>query len=246
MEQFSDAYAQHLSADPFPARIDPWSEAQRYFKQISESMIFNFAAQTHEQLLRMGYIPSLQASLQLAEEPDIDDEVRTHAFHVRQRGTRRLVSVVEIILPDSKSQPELALQYEMQRNHLLKEQGVHFVEIDLTRSLSRIQDNSLTASSPYHVAVHLSGEASRFILMEFDQFTKRFALPLISEVVPVELQAAYDRGYRQVTIAGQIYDDGLYDLEHLPFSSLLTERQCQQALEAVHQWKQKLMQLGMD
>jgi hypothetical protein len=76
-----------------------------------------------------------------------------------------------------------------------------------------------------------------------DEPLKRCALPLIDDVVGVELQSAYDLAYREATIAPQIEANGHYILDHLPFPTLLTDDQRQQALEAVHRWRTELEEL---
>jgi hypothetical protein len=53
----------------------------------------------------------------------------------------------------------------------------------------------------------------------------------------------YEYAYQLVTIAAQIDQDNHYQEDQLPFPSLLTDDQRQQALEAVEKWRERLTQL---
>jgi hypothetical protein len=54
---------------------------------------------------------------------------------------------------------------------------------------------------------------------------------------------AYDYGYRIVTVAGHLNEEGDYTLKKLPFPSLLTEVQKQELLVAAQEWQKKLQTL---
>ena len=75
----------------------------------------------------------------------------------------------------------------------------------------------------YHAIIYLPGEFPQLIGMDFRQAMKRIAIPLRGEVIPVELQAAYDSAYQEVTTAAQMLNDGFYTEPNLPFPSLLTD-----------------------
>lgn len=172
-------------------------------------------------------------------EPELD------ALFIKARGSSELVTVVEIISPDKKTYTHLSYTYIERRNQLL-EQGTHVVEIDLTRSIKRVVDETLVDRYPYHVAVHLHDQPSRFIGIAFAEPLKRCALPLRSEVIAVELQAAYEYAYRQPPIAVQILEEIGYHDSTLPFPTLLTESQRQTVVQAAQNWLAELKRLQVE
>lgn len=169
-----------------------------------------------------------------------DDEYQLEALYVHERQSRKLVTVLEIISPSNKG--ENSARYRGYRSHLLSE-GVNFVEIDPTRSVSRLFESRWTQLYAYHTAIYLPGETPRIVGSAFDEPLKPFALPLRNEVVPVNPQKAYDNAYRRMAIAGQIEDADLYVAEKLPFPSTLTADQRQYALDEAQRWLKRLNEL---
>jgi hypothetical protein len=97
-----------------------------------------------------------------------------------------VVTVLEIISPNNKTKlPEIE-HYQIRREMLLA-QGIHCVELDLTRSVKRLLNDPIAHDYPYHIAVHLNNGETHFIGMALDDSLKTFALPLQSEILPVEL-----------------------------------------------------------
>lgn len=171
------------------------------------------------------------------------DEPDLQAIYIRQAGSNRLVTVVEVISPRNKAYLPDIVRYQEGRQQLFLEQGVNVVEIDLTRSVKRLIDHPLTSRYPYHVGVFMPGEPLRLITADFLESLKRCALPLADDVVGVELQDAYDLAYREATIAPQIENNSQYTPEHLPFPTLLTEEQRHQLLEMIEGWRAELEHL---
>jgi hypothetical protein len=169
-------------------------------------------------------------------EPDVD----LQAIHVKESGSGRLVTVVEIVSPNNKTKPEVIIDYRMRRERLLLEHRVNVVEIDPTRSVKRLINPKAADNFAYHVAFHLAGMSFRVAGIEFGEPLPRIALPLRGEVVPLELHRAYDFAYQLVTIAGQIYDDRLYAEEYLPFPSLLTDIERIEVVKMVQKWQERL------
>lgn len=171
-------------------------------------------------------------------EPELD------ALYIRQMGSAELVTVVEIISPRNKSENRLIDEY-LERRARRRREGVHVVEIDLTRSVKRLVelDEAVWETTPYHVVVHLHDQPQRFIGMKFGEALKRCALPLRGEVVAVELQAAYDHAYRQTTLAGHILNETGYSEAVLPFPSLLPAEYRAAVLKAVGEWQNELTRL---
>ncbi len=187
---------------------------------------------------------ALAASEILAEAGEIFEmDVDMEAIHIKEHENGRLVTVVEIISPNNKTKPEGMNDYRARRERLVLERNVNIVEIDLTRSIKRLVNDSLAAAYAYHVAIYLPGASPHLVGINYGQPLKRIALPLRAEVAPIELQRAYDYAYQLVTIAAQIEQDNRYSEDELPFPSLLMEAQRHEALEAVQKWRETLNKL---
>lgn len=186
-----------------------------------------------------------EAAQQVLAEPGlaIDFELpELDAIYVRDFKSGDLVTIVEIVSPSNKEQPVVS-EYGERRDRLIRG-GINIVEIDPTRSIKRLLQDALVTTYAYHVAVYLPQQLPRVIGIDFGQPLKRVALPLRGEVVPMELQAAYDFAYQQSSIAGHIHSEGNYTEAKLPFRSLLTEEQSKEALHAVEVWQQELARLS--
>lgn len=164
------------------------------------------------------------------------------ALLISDLQTGDLVTIIEIISPRNKTHTVDMLEYKAWRQRMVH-QGVNIVEIDLTRSIKRLTENTLTRSSAYHAAIYLPQASPRVVIMPYHEPLCRVALPLRGEVVPMELQSAYDNAYRDGVIAGNILKDKGYALAELPFPSLLTAVQQQQAITIVSRWYAELERL---
>jgi hypothetical protein len=185
------------------------------------------------------------AAAEILAEPGIAAEsAELLAIHIKDRRSSDLVTVVELISPRNKTEPDQMAQYQDRRSRLLINQGVNVVEIDLTRSVKRLFQHELTAHHPYLMVVYLPETWPRVIHAGLNQPLKRLALPLRADVIPVELQSAYDEAYRSAAVAGQILNANGYGESELPFPSLLTDDQRQMALDRVAEWQTQLAQLG--
>jgi hypothetical protein len=186
------------------------------------------------------------AATSILAEPGFAVEVETpelESIHIHKLGSNILVTVVEIISPRNKSHSAEMDTYRDERTQLFLDQGVNVVEIDTTRSVKRLFEHTFTRLYPYHVAVFMPGENTHIIFNNLDEALKRCAIPLRNEVVGVDLQRAYNRGYQESLIAPQLENETNYHEEHLPFPSLLTDSQRESALAAVHDWHKTLEQL---
>lgn len=185
------------------------------------------------------------AAAEILADPGIviENDIDMQAIYIKQVETGRLVTIVEIISPNNKTKPEIVKDYRSRRERLLFEHGVNIVEIDLTRSVKRLLIDRLTASVSYHYAIYLPHGSPRVIGIDYGQSLKRMALPLRGEVIPLELQPAYDEPYQITSIAAQILNDDYYREDLLPFPTLLTDDQRREALNQVVNWKQELMRL---
>lgn len=184
------------------------------------------------------------AALEVLAEPGIAVEADgVDALHIKSAGDGRLVTVVEIISPGNKTRPHLISAYQERRSRLVSGQGVNVVEIDPTRSVKRLFEHLLTQTAAYHIAIYLPDENPRVLPVKLAEPLKRIALPLSAEVLPLELQHAYDAAYQQASIAPQLTLDHNYTLTALPFPSLLSEHERQHLSAQVTDWQTKLNQL---
>jgi hypothetical protein len=192
---------------------------------------------------RLDY--SAAASAILAE-PGISVDIgepEYQAIFIRHAESGTLVTVVEVISPRNKAYLPDIVKYQEGRRALFLERGVNVVEIDATRSVKRLLEHSLTTQFPYHIAIFMPGESPRAIPIEFLAPLKRCALPLLDDVIGVELQTAYEIAYREATIAPQLENNRQYALEHLPFPSLLTAEQTATVLAKIEAWRAELKHL---
>lgn len=173
----------------------------------------------------------------------LEYEPELSALYVYDITAGDLVTVIEIISPSNKVNPNDIARYQTERKQLFLAQGVNVVEIDATRSYKRLITHVLTQDHAYHIAIFLPGDLPRVLVNDYGEPLKRFALPLREEVVPVDTQAAYDRAYQSGAVGGLIYKEGQYIEDALPFPSLLTEAQQQEALAAVKAWQDELARL---
>jgi hypothetical protein len=185
------------------------------------------------------------AAAEVLAEPGVIAETRPElqAIHVKEFESGDLVTVVEIVSPRNKAKADEIAQYQDRRGRLLFNQGVNVVEIDPTRSVKRLLNHHLTAAHAYHTVVYLPDVWPRVIFNDVGEPLKRLALPLRAEVVPIELQQAYDHAYQTAAVANQILSNGRYTEQDLPFPSLLTDEQRQTALRAVTYWRDELTKL---
>ncbi|MBC7869408.1 MAG: DUF4058 family protein, partial [Chitinophagaceae bacterium] len=177
-------------------------------------------------------------------EPGVIAETRTlDAIHITKSDTDDLVTIVEVVSPSNKTEADSVAQYQDRRSRLVVNQGVNVVEIDLTRSVKRLFNHPLTTAYPYHVSVYLPGRWPYVIGTHINEPLKRIALPLRGEVVPIEIQTAYNYAYQQVSVGAHILRDKKYNLKNLPFPSLLTADERKNAMQAVEAWKAELERL---
>lgn len=171
-----------------------------------------------------------------SETPELD------AIFVRDFEAGQLVAVVEIISPTNKVDLADIAEYRRRREAAIRH-GVNVMEIDPTRSIKRLLQDVLVKTYAYHIAIYLPHKTPRIIGIDFGEPLPRVAMPLRGEVVPMELQMAYDFAYQQASIAGHIYSEDHYDEAALPFPSLITNTQRLDAMKTVLKWIEQLEQL---
>jgi hypothetical protein len=166
------------------------------------------------------------------------------AVYIRRiQPAGQLTTVVEVISPRNKTTPIEIDEYGERRRRLVYGRGVNVVEIDLSRSVKHMLRDPIVRAFAYHIAIHLPDEKGRLIGMDFGLPLKRFTIPLRSDGLPIDLQGLYNFGYQNAGIASQILYEHRYTERDLPFPSLLTEGQRQDALAAVARWRAELTRL---
>jgi uncharacterized protein DUF4058 len=174
------------------------------------------------------------------------DMPELEAVYIRRTDRMgELITLVEIVSPGNKDKPSDIADYQERRERFVHDKGINVVEVDLTRSIKRLVRDRMAQLYSYHIAIHLPSE-SRLIASEYGDGVHSFALPLRHEIIPIETQSVYDAAYQQASIAPQIEHQGDYTLSKLPFPTLLTETEKQQAIEQVEKWQTRLNALRSD
>lgn len=208
-----------------------WRESDYFMHDVpSESRTMSSIHRYEEAAEALGIEPGDEAA----------DKWPITAVVVRQMKPKRNITHIEFVTPVGKSHN--ALRYRDYRALLLSK-GVNFVEIDLTRSPQRLLESKLTQEFPYHIAIYLPGDFPRLITWNIESPPKRFALPLIDEVIPVDLGEIYQSAYYSSGIAAQIEFQQRYHADEIPYPLTLTNHQRQQILEQVIEWLNRLNDL---
>jgi hypothetical protein len=183
---------------------------------------------------------------QLLVSPGItleDSDAPLDALYIYQRGTSELVTILEVVSPSNKATRSEILLYRQRSELFIYGRSVNVVEIDATRSIMHLVSDRVAGRYPYHIAVHLPEGTARLLGTNWDHPLERFALPLRGDGIVVDVQSAYDSGYRAASIGTQILDRNDYSADTLPFPSTLTDAQRDEALMRVESWKSQLEQL---
>jgi hypothetical protein len=183
------------------------------------------------------------AAAELFAEPGIklQDEPDLTAITIYQREPYQLVTLIEVVSPSNKANDDDITKYITRREELIFAQGVNIVEIDITRSYKRLT-RQLTDHSPYHVAIYIPGHGLRVVPMALKDPFKRIAIPLTQTVLPLDLSTIYQQAYQEIGLADLMLNEGFYTLDHLPFASLLTQQERDEALAAVQAWQDAVKQ----
>jgi hypothetical protein len=185
--------------------------------------------------------PTVAADLMAEAGILIDDEPNLTGIAIYQRDPLQLVTLIEMVSPGNKANDDDITKYITRREELIFAQGVNIVEIDITRSYKRLT-RQLTGQSPYHVAVYIPGHGLRVIPMALKDPFKRIAIPLTQTVLPLDLSTIYQQAYQEIGLADLMLTEGFYTPDHLPFASLLTQEERDEALIAVQTWQDTVKQ----
>jgi hypothetical protein len=175
-----------------------------------------------------------EPGIRLENDPDLT------AIAIYQREPYQLVTMIEVVSPSNKASDVEG--YIKRRDNLLVNQGVNIVEIDITRSYKRLLDHDVTHQFPYHVAIYIPGHGLRVVPMALNEPFKRIALPLAQHALALDLFMVYRNAYEGMGLADLMLTEGFYTLDHLPFASLLTQEERNEALAAVQAWQDAVKQ----
>jgi hypothetical protein len=131
-------------------------------------------------------------------------DVRLVTVEVRDTGTNRLITSIEIISPVNKREP--GVTHYRQKRQRLRQAGVHLIEIDLIRRGTRaIEHPRIPAEAAYLIAL------TRAHAPAMDVWPLRLSEPL--PVVPVPLHAPDEDVDLDLPAAfSAVYDEAAYDL----------------------------------
>ncbi|MBI3959195.1 MAG: DUF4058 family protein [Chloroflexi bacterium] len=134
----------------------------------------------------------------------VSDEVRERYLEIRERGTDRVITVIEVLSPANKAKGEGRRVYEEKRRTVL-DSATHLVEIDLLRGGEPMAVYPQTESD-YRILVSRSWERPRSFLYPCN-------LPDPIPAVPVPLQKGEDAPRLSLgELLPRIYDEARYDL----------------------------------
>lgn len=134
----------------------------------------------------------------------LSDEVRERYLEVREQGTDRVITVIEVLSPANKAKGEGRQVYEEKRRTVL-DSATHLVEIDLLRGGEPMTAYPQSASD-YRILVSRAWERPRSFQYPFD-------LPSPIPAIPVPLQKGEDEPRLSLgVLLPRIYDEVRYDL----------------------------------
>ena len=150
-------------------------------------------------------------------------EVRERYLEVRELGSDRVITAIELLSPTNKRKGRGRDAYEAKRASILSSRS-HFVEIDLLRSQSPFSIIGADYMGDYYVLV---SQANRRPQAQFYSFTLReslpeFLLPLkeADEAIAVDLQSIFQEVYEQAS-----YDLRIDYTQPVPAPALSDENQ---------------------
>src|SRR5271157_1336526 len=197
---------------PFPG-MDPYLEQEVLWHDFHEKVIPAAAAYLSAQVLPR-YIVLIDENMYL---PELDIE-RESFLEVRDRQSRELVTVVEVLSPTNKCPGDHRGQYLNKRADLLQS-PVHLVEIDLLRCGPPLPPTE-RPGGPYSVLVSRAQTRPR---AGFWPFGLRDPLP----TVPIPLKGDdADARLDLRAILDRVYDEsgyGYFLYDHEPDSALIDD-----------------------
>jgi hypothetical protein len=134
----------------------------------------------------------------------IEDEIRERFLEVREQGSNRLITVIEVLSPSNKHAGQGRISYEAKRNTIFAF-ATNLVEIDLLR-IGEPLPVYPTLKSDYRILISRAWERPHSLLYTFN---------LVDPIpdVPIPLQADDDEPILALNpILRQIYADVRYDL----------------------------------
>ena len=130
------------------------------------------------------------------------------AIEIRQVGTNRIVTAIEILSPVNKQRNhEARIDYLRKRRELLRSQS-HFIEIDLLRGGDRSPLDSPVAVAPYYLSLSRVERRPKLDIwaLELDSRLPRMSIPFADQNpdVVVDLQDVFASVYKRGGYATRI------------------------------------------
>ena len=180
---------------PFPG-MDPYLEHPALWPDVHNRLITAIADEVTP-LVAPRYYIGLERRTYLLKP---DDEVNETFLEVREVGTGRLVTILELLSPANKLSEEGRNQYQQKRTHIFLSQ-TNLVEVDLLRAGKPMPVIGQEVDSDYRILVSRAWQRPRAQLYPFNlrQPIPVFPLPLVrgDKAPPVDLgailQALYER-----------------------------------------------------
>lgn len=134
----------------------------------------------------------------------VSDQIRERYLEIREHGTDRVITVVEVLSPSNKAKGDGRRVYEEKRRTVL-DSATSLIEIDLLRG-GESMAYSPKPVSDYRILISRSWERPRSLLFPFD-------LPDPIPAIPVPLQKGEDEPRLALNdLLPRIYDEVRYDL----------------------------------
>ncbi len=134
----------------------------------------------------------------------VSDQIRERYLEIREHGTDRVITVVEVLSPSNKARGDGRRVYEEKRRTVF-DSATSLIEIDLLRGGEPMASYPKTASN-YRILVSRGWERPRSLLYPFN-------LPDPIPAIPVPLQKGEDEPRLALNdLLPRIYDEVRYDL----------------------------------
>ena len=178
--------------------MDPFTETNHIWAGIHTQLIGDLSINQLPQLILPTYHVDVEPSLQICTDDNLEDERAESAIFIREVGTERLVTVIEILSYSNKTKGKKKYDQYIKKRQEFLNSGIHLVEVDLLRWGDRVVDK--LPDQPYHILVSRGDEQpkGRVWSFGFQEPIPTVPLPLVEpdEYVPLLLQESFQKIYQ--------------------------------------------------
>ena len=132
--------------------MDPFTETNHIWAGIHTQLIGDLSINQLPQLILPTYHVDVEPSLQICTDDNLEDERAESAIFIREVGTERLVTVIEILSYSNKTKGKKKYDQYIKKRQEFLNSGIHLVEVDLLRWGDRVVDK--LPDQPYHIFLH--------------------------------------------------------------------------------------------